>query len=184
MNFKTADIIYNLYRSIFYSTFFKKESIARIEGINHLKKEVTIHLRGVNAPICLSFEELLKDDNFIKGFSSLQASYIGYYYGLYYFDSNKTSRYPTIPFDCFNIIPVDKYTIYIRDRQGNIVYLDQISGIQNKGSPIQIMLDKNLIIKFPPLQSCYIGILSGIDNARSKKQISIIDTNDVKLKIV
>ena len=149
-----------------------------------MKKEITIYLRGVKTPICLAFDELIKDDDILNGFSPLQASYIGYYYGMYCYDLINKSQYPNVPFNCFKNIPTNTLTIHMLDRRRNLVYLDQISGIQDKGSPLQIMLDKNLISKFPPLQSCYIGVLAGITNARVDKQISNIKVHGFKLKIV
>ena len=175
---------FNFYCSVLYSTFLKKESLARIEEIDVFKKEFIVHLRGVRSPINFGFDELLKDDDILSSFSPIQASYIGYYYGMYSYNYLNNSKYPNIQFDYFKYEEKEKHTILMMDRVGNLVYFDPISGVQNTKSPLEIMLDKNLIKAFPPLQSCYIGILSGITKAKINKQLSRTNFNDNKLKLV
>ena len=48
-------------------------------------------------------------------------------------------------------------------------------------SPLEIMRDNNLIDKFSPLQSCYIGMLAGINEAKEKLNNNKLGSKQLKL---
>ena len=170
-----------LYKRAFYKYFLLNQCLSRIEDIDLIKMEIIAHTRGINAPIHLKFDEIIKDEDFINSFSSSHSFLIGYYYGVYYFKLSKKT-YPDSYFNCFKNDLATDHMIHGLDRQGNLIFLDKISNTQVIKSPKQISENRALITKFPPIQSCYIGMLVGIYNAKSQK----ITTNDnsSKLKLV
>lgn len=172
--------LFKLYKNVFYKSFLDNQCLSRIEDIDTNKKEIIIHTRGVNAPIHLGFEVVIKDEDFLNSFSSRHASFIGYYYGAYFYSYNK-NIYQNDFFHCFKSDSSKSHTIHGIDRRGNLIYIDQTTGTENTNSPFQIMADKDLIIKFPPLQSCYIGILAGIYKSKSSKASVNYDVSTLKL---
>lgn len=165
-----------------YKKFFDTECLSRIESIDLIKKEITIHTRGIKAPLYLKFDEIIEDGDLLNSFSSKHASYIGYYYGLHYFNLQNKNYYLNNYFHCFENNSSKTYTIHGIDRGGNLIYIDLNTGIQNIKSPMQIITNTTLVIEFPPIQSCYIGILAGIYKAKLNKAPTYF--NSSKLKVV
>lgn len=170
-----------LYKFCAVDNFLNNTCLSTIEDINILKMEMVIQTRGVSAPLYFKFNEIINDEGIINSVSSKQASIIGYCYGMYYFDVLKTNDYQHGFFYCFKTNPLKKYTIQGLDRRKNIIYTDQTSGAIYNQPPIQIMLDENLINKFPPLQSCYIGILSGIFKSKLHRNSTLNTSPNLKL---
>lgn len=132
-----------------------------------------MHTRGINSPLHLKFDAIIKEESLLNSFSSRHASYIGYYYGIHSVSSPGVTNAKGY-FHCFTDNPVNKYTIRGLDRHRNVIYMDQINKNQMTRSPDQIMGLPDIIINFPPLQACYIGILAGINHTKSHKKSSII----------
>ena len=127
-----------------------------------------MHTRGINIPFSLRFDAIIKEEALLNSFSSRHASYIGYYYGIHNGRSIENTNAKGY-FYCFTDSPSNKYTIRGLDRHRNLIYIDQIHKNQMTRSPDQIMALTDVIMDFPPAQACYIGILAGINHAKSQK---------------
>ncbi len=167
------------YKSILHNHFVDKQCLSRIEHIDIEKQTIVVHTRGINAPLHLKFDAIIKEEALLNSFSSRHASYIGYYYGIHNGKTLETANARGY-FHCFTDNPLKKYTIRGLDRHRNLIYIDQINNNQMTRSPDQIMALTDLIINFPPLQACYIGILAGISHTKSQKK----PTTHLKLKLV
>jgi len=167
MRCKKVVDVFNAYTTMVCGQFFREKTVAHVETSVALKKEIRMYLRHSNVLICKPWDEFIKDEVRLKALSPLQASYIGYHYGAYCFLKNK-SKYPSLPFNCFEPTSTNTFTIYMLDRQGHVIYLNKTNGIQKKETPLQILSERSVITKFPPLQSCYIGILAGIAHAKTQ----------------
>ena len=176
--------IFDFYRAIVSNIFSRREDMVQVHCIDNQKKIIIINMRGIKSPIHLGFEEIIKDRDILNCLPSIQACYVGYSYGSYLYNCHNKSNYPEIPFDYLIDVPMNKHRICMLDRQKNLIYLDRVSGNQYSKSPIQIMLDKSLLIGFSSLQSCYIGILSGIANGKIKDRFNKRDDKQVQLKLL
>ena len=175
---------FEFYWGIVSNTFFRREDLVQVHCIDNKKKIIIIHMRGIKSPIHLGFKEIIKDRDILYCLPSIQACYVGYSYGSYLYNCHNKSNYPEIPFDYLMDVPMNKHRICMLDRKKNIIYLDRISGNQYSKSPIQIMLDKSLLLGFTSLQSCYIGILSGIANEKIKDRFNKRDDKQIQLKLL
>lgn len=145
----------------------KKSPLCRIEEIDLIKNIIVIHCRGVEAPIKLSFDEIINDTEMLSNFSSKHASWIGYYYGRYYHELLSKKCNYSIPFGLSGNHQA-KCNITMVNRQGYIIYIDKKENTIQTMLPINILANESLILRFDPIQACYIGILSGISKAKMK----------------
>lgn len=157
------------YIRILRAHFVYRKCLSRIEHIDMEKQTIIVHTRGINAPLPLKFDAIIKDEALLNSFSSRHASYIGYYYGIHN-NSSKKDNHTKGYFYCFTENTSSKYTIHGLDRHRNVIYMDQINKNQMTRSPEQIMGLTDIINNFPPLQACYIGILAGINHAKLQKK--------------
>lgn len=181
MALKKIKSLLNFYKNCLYNAFLNNKCLSRIENIDPEKKKVIIQTRGINAPIILEFDEIIRDEDVINSLAPEQSAIFGYYYGVYYFSLFAKNTYFNGSFNCFKYNLLSKCTIYALDRHNNIVYIDQDTCVKYTKTPNEIMLDKNLIIKFSPLQSCYIGILAGIYQSNIDPIKKPINYNGLKL---
>lgn len=138
-----------------------------------------IHCRGIDAPITLSFHEIINDPVLLSNFSSIHAAWIGYYYGKYYKELIKEKGNYSVPFSLSSNPAHEKNCILMLTRQGNLVYLNHATNVAHTAHPTRIMANMNLIIRFEPMQACYIGILSGL-----YKEKKVISRSSVQLTLV
>ncbi len=167
------------YKSILHAHFIDKQCLSRIEYIDIERQIIVVFTRGINAPLHLKFDAVIKEIAFLNSFSSIHASYIGYYYGIH----NKKTRENNNPrsyFYCFADDSSNKYTIRGLDRHRNLIYINQVNKKQITQPPDQIMALNEVIANFPPLQAYYIGMLAGINHAKSQKRLKL----DHELKLV
>lgn len=172
-----------LYTNLINKTFLENDHLSRIENIDNVKNEVVFYVRGVISPIYLSFDNLIQDTDIISSLNPVESSLLGYYYGCYYYNFLKIRNNLVSDFNCFQNIPSHKHSIQMLDRNGNLIFLDPINSLQTTKSPSQIMMDKGLILKFTPLQSFYIGMLSGISESKNISKKLNIQTKS-KLRLV
>jgi hypothetical protein len=135
--------------------------LCRIEEIDTFKKTVLIHCQGIEAPIKFRFREIIFDIAILDNLSSLQASWIGYYYGKEYFHELHEDR-RSQNFEFLQKQTGKRFEIILQDRKGNIVYQDKQNKTTFALTPLKIITHKNLISGFDALQACYIGLLVGI----------------------
>ncbi|MDP3560057.1 MAG: hypothetical protein Q8R79_06910 [Legionellaceae bacterium] len=169
MILKRIGSLLNTYIGVFCNHFVNKKHLSRIEHIDMERKTIVVHTRGVNAPLHLKFDAIIKEEALLNSFSSIHASYIGYCYGVHSRVLAKDTDAKGY-FYCFTDNPSNKYTIRGLDRHRNVMYIDQTNKNQIIRSPVQIMALTDIIINFPPLQACYIGILAGINHSKSQKK--------------
>jgi len=177
MIFKWTMHLYNLKKLVSPYIFYTRKHESRIKHIDFIKNEVKIFISGVKVPIILRYSEILEDNWIFSQLSPKHAALIGHHHGMYIYNYQNKSNYPNVPLNCFESNITGAYTLLSLDRDANITYLDRVRGVQNIMSPHQMILNKNVINKFPPLQACYIGILSGI--ARAKIENKYTCTNRV-----
>lgn len=167
-------------KNIFYTNFFNKDCLSRIEKIDKDNQIVIVYTRGIYIPIYIKFTDAVKDKAFLSSFSSRHASFIGYYYGLYYFNILETYNYNDDWLN--NEFNENQYhLIHGIDRKGNILYLDRQKKCLNTLPPTHIMKDIQLIRSFPPIQSCYIGILAGISDYKKTQKKHALNKPNLKL---
>lgn len=169
MIFKHIGLLLGRYKRTLYDHFVDKQCLSRIEHIDIERQTIVVHTRGINAPLHLKFDAIIKEEALLNSFSSRHASYIGYYYGVHNGIATRDTNSKGY-FYCFTDNPSNKYTILGLDRHRNVIYMDQINKNQITRSPDQIMGLTDIIINFPPLQACYIGILAGINHTKSQQK--------------
>lgn len=176
--------ILNFLKSIFYRAFKSNSSLCHIEEIDLVRNVIVIHCRGVDAPIKLSFDEIINDSVMLSNFSSKHASWIGYYYGKYYKGLVNQKRHCNIPFSFSQTTPHEKCSVTMVTRHGNLVYVNHATNTTHTMHPIRIMANKDLIMRFEPMQACYIGILSGISEEKISNPKSSSLPRAMQLKLV
>ena len=152
--------------------FLNKKILSRVEKIDGIKKEIIIYMRGINAPIRMSYDEIIQDSDIINSFSPKQASIVGYYYGVYYFKLTKKTAYSNAFLNSFEISLLYHNSIYGIDRSGNLIYMERVHEKKITKLPSEIFLDQELICGFPPIQAFYIGILAGIEISKYNKKLN------------
>jgi len=73
------------------------------------------------------------------------------------------------------------YKIVSQDRLGQITYCDVINKTTYTASPVRIITDHQLIVKFSSLQSFYIGLLAGLSNVKKRKRKISPEKSHLKL---
>ena len=101
MILKYVVVLFNRYKSILYKHFFDNKCLSRIEHIDIEKQTIIVHTRGINTPLPIKFDALIKEEALLNSFSSRHASYIGYYYGVYSDRSAGNAGSLTNYFSCF-----------------------------------------------------------------------------------
>ena len=166
--------LYNLYKSMLQSTFLKKNYLCRVEDIN--ENGVAIYSRGTRLAMYLNFNTIMNDLYILENCPPKQAALIGFFYGKYYYNMLDQKNHYQAPFNFFKNTSLTKYLITAIDRKGNLSYLDQNSGLQTAKQPIEIVTNHNLIGQFTSLQAFYIGVLSGITQAKSTYKTTVNPT--------
>ncbi len=164
----------------------KKTYLCRIEKIDFPKKIVIISFRGMNFAIKINFNEIIMDSIILSNLSPKHASWIGFYYGKYYCDMID-KRNPCAAIDNFYFFiesATEKFNSIMLDRYGDLIYLDIDSNITRTASPINIMRDEKIIMRFDPIQACYIGILAGTSRKKKMSQKEILSSNISYLRLV
>lgn len=155
-------LLKSLFKKVFYLNIFQRKILCRIEHIDPSTHQLVLYIRGINSPSQLSFSELIEDRKLLSSLSPNSSALIGFYFGRNYpyqnsiqfdMEEDEANTFLRSPFTC---------KIHGIDRKGNIIYEDLSSDTINTKPPIFILSDDSLILKFTPLESCYIGILSGI----------------------
>ncbi|MFJ1270095.1 hypothetical protein ACD661_16170 [Legionella lytica] len=180
MSYKRKISFFKVLKYIFHTNFFNHARLSRIEKVDEENKAFVIYTRGIYKPLYIKYIDIINDFEFVASFSSKHASILGYYYGLYYL-SNKNNDISTK--DWFNLGINEKtfFLIHGIDRKGNLLYVQHDNQTIKSSSPLEIMRDNNFIDKFSPLQSCYIGILAGINEAKEKSNENKLSSKQLKL---
>ena len=161
-----------------------KQPLCSIEEINLTKKTIIIHCRSIDAPIKLTLDEVINDPAILANLSPKQASWIGYYYGKYYRELISEEK------NCSNIFnftideSLEKYNIVMLNRDGNLIYSSCIDNITHTISPINAIRSENIIMQFPSIQACYIGILAGTYNLKKGHQKTFSSLSKAQLKVI
>lgn len=176
--FNMLTIVINKWIKLLNIKFKSIVPLCRIEEIDLQRKVVVIHCKNINAPIKLTLNEIIKDEAVLTNLSAKQASWIGYYYGKYYKTLVDQKNY----WENFNF-SIDDFSgncmLTMLDRRNNLIYTEKN---QTKIiSPINAIINENIITQFSPMQACYIGILAGIYN---RKNFEVEAKDKVPLKII
>ena len=147
-----------------YLNSFKKN----ITGVRVKKLDLdnfVVHLvaRGNRAMISFPLDKIIFDQMIISSLDPYEAAIIGFYYGKNY---KEMTNKPSINNSVFllNITSGAQNTIISMDRLQRIVFVDNKESENQKQilmHPLSIISQKELISKFHPTHSCYIGILAG-----------------------
>lgn len=160
--------------SILYKALDRKNAACRIEEIDLIKNRIIIHCRGVNAPVKLTFDEIINDFVLLSNLTSKYASWIGYYYGKYYY--NLTEKHHNILSNLeFSIEDTPgKLSITMLNRKGDLICHDRDHNTSRTISPVNAMIQEKIIMSFNSIEACYIGILASTSkkNIISKRTIS------------
>gem|GEM_PF-4809575 len=70
------------------------------------------------------------------------------------------------------------------DRDGNLIYINKSDKVVHTISPINAMIDENIIIKFTPMHACYIGILASTHKPKKHNQKASQPLSGAHLTIV
>lgn len=175
---KAARLFFNIFSS------FKKNHFCRIEKIDLNKNLVIVYCKGVRALIKLTLKDLIQDTILLSSFPPKHAAWIGFYYGKYYNKLLKQEEKQSISFDFLEVKGWGKFKIVMITRAGDITYLDETTNIFNTLHPSRIIAEKKLIEKFEPIQACYIGILSGISEAKISSIKKELQVNKRHLRLV
>jgi len=164
----------------------KDQPMCRIEGIDIEKRILIIHSRGVSAPIKFRFDEIINDIVILSGLSPEQASWVGYYFGMYYESLLKHKNDFHFNPNNFDFASDDRNArckLMLQDRPGNIVYLDRLTNLMYKRSVISIITTSDVISNFDSMEACYIGVLAGIFASKKddRKEIKSHEKNHLKL---
>lgn len=143
--------------------------LCRLEEIDIIKRRVIIHCRGSSSVIKINLEEMIYDEILISNLPSVQAAWIGYYYGMYYNDFKSFQTEKICMYESFSDANCE-CSIIMLDRKGNIIYFDKTQNINYVSTPLMILKSRDLINKFKPMQAFYIGILSGVSINKNKAQ--------------
>lgn len=141
-----------------------QESPYYIEEINTRIQQVTIRPRGSRVVIKASFESVVGDPKILAGLSSVQACWIGGYYGRALRDAkhNGIALRTTQNMSFLLKNTRGRYKIVFQNRNADIGYIDQKTQKEFVESPLTIVQDKLIISRFDPCQACYLGLLAGI----------------------
>jgi len=159
-----------------------RDNTCRIEKIDISKRIIVIHCRGVNAPIRLSFDELINDNILLSNLSPKHASWVGYYYGKYYIDLIRSKHNRTTEFDYSIENSTGKFKVIMLNRKGDLIYTDNHYDKNHVISPINAMANDIIIANFDPIQACYIGILAGTKQKNNHK--IIINSKNTYLRLI
>ncbi len=164
----------------------KDQPVCRIEEIDTEKRIIIVHSRGVSAPIKFRFDEIINDTVMLSCLSPEQASWVGYYFGMYYenlLKDKKDFHFHPNNFDFASSNYDARCKLMLQDRLGNIFYLDRLTNLTHKRSVISIITTSGVINNFDSIEACYLGILAGIFISKNdgQKKIKIQEKNYLKL---
>jgi len=165
----------------------KDQPMCRIEEIDTEKKRIIIQSRGMSAPIKFSFDEIITDVIIISNLSPEQASWVGYYFGMYYENTLKTKQdfhFDVTKFDFEAEDSNARYKLMLQDRLGRIIYLDRLTNLTSTRSLIGIITNSNIIRNFSSLEACYLGVLTGINLAKKDARNNTNLKSNIHLKLV
>lgn len=145
--------------------------ICKIQDIDFEKNTVIIQSKCFSVPIKFHFNEIISDVVIISNISSIQASWLGYYYGMYYqnqINKNIPIMYPST-YD-LTLAESKRFKIQSQNRKGKITYLDTLDNTFHTQSIISIITNRSLIESFDPIEACYLGILGGVYLSKKNKK--------------
>ncbi len=138
-----------------------KNKSYRIEMINIPKKTIVLHCPGVDAPIKMTFKELIFDSRMLSNLSPKHASWVGYYYSKYCSEVFRADKHLNIKFDYSIENSYGKFRIIMLNRKSELIYIDSRSNQTKIISSSNAISNPEFIKNFHPIQACYIGILAG-----------------------
>lgn len=178
-------LIYNISEFISYQHRSERSPLCNIEGIDLFNKKISIHCKGVRTPIMLTFDEIINDSMILANLAPKHATWVGYYYGKYYYDLiRNNAKYHDSSNLNFSINSTSgKFKLVMLTRNRELIYHDQ-NDHPHVISPIKAATQNHLISRFDPIQACYIGILAGASHARKQKLISKKPLKNTQLHLV
>lgn len=156
----------------------------RLDKIDTESKKASIYCRGARIVIEQKITEVILNPKIIQNMESTHSAYIGYYFGLltdnkngevsFLLDKNHKSKF-------YLIFLKDKYTISSISRDGRINYYknDRLDDSYTQ-KPLEIYRNESLLAKFEASHACYIGMLVGLAQNKSKNT----DSNPSKLTLI
>ncbi len=157
----------------------------RLEGLSAENYSASVYCRGARVVINQSITEIIFNSNIIQNMHPMEASHLGYYYGLLNNNENQDSN---SLLNKNKIKPIfslffnkNRYLILSLSRRGLINYKMNNSSELYTKSPLEIYEDELVISEFEPSHACYIGILAGISKGKSQTSRP---TNVVKLNFM
>ena len=175
--------LFSLARDIFYQVKNFKRTLFRIDEIDTNSKTVIICSYGAHTIVKLKLDDVVHDDTIISNLPSIQASWIGYYYGKLFLSGSSQKKYNKEP--SFSLhSKQNNYKIVSLDRKGSITYIDIKTRNIFTESPFTICKQESVISKFDSTKACYLGILAGIDAAKNKANFLNPQQQKFALKVI
>jgi hypothetical protein len=177
---KPFEILLNKTRSAFYSVkaFLQSAMLARefpyrIEEIDPMTNRVIIHCYGTRTLIKTNLSDAIYDVSLLNGLPSKQTCWLGYYHGKSQREAIISGKKTIQTQDASFLLSYnqERYKIVSMDRHSRITYIDVNTQKNHIESPVNILKNKLIISNFGPSQSCYIGILAGIEVVKYGEEI-------------
>jgi hypothetical protein len=152
--------------------------IYKIIDIDPETLDVVIKCINTTTKLKDKIPQIIKDIDILAGLASMDACWLGYYYGqIIQKKSVLEAKKLTADVNFLMRNNRGKYRIHSLNRDGRISYLNTILNVSEEEHPITIAKNESMINQFDPSQACYIGILSGLDADRPTRKADFIKPN-------
>lgn len=143
---------------------YRDDVFYRIIEIDTSAQEVTFHIKNKAASLKCKFSEAINEAEIIQGLDSLDACWLGGYFGRALRASLEgrelLKRAKRMSF--LLVHKKGRYKIIYQNRSGEIGYIDQNTRKEFVEYPLTVANNDYIISAFDSNQACYIGILAGI----------------------
>lgn len=137
----------------------------RLDEIDTKTGNTIIYCHGTRTIIKTTLLEILNDHRMVAALSSIQACWLGYYYGKLCgkMDMDKKQIFAQQKCNGFLLYSTKgKFKITSLDRHNNVTYIDIKSRKEYTENLLTLAYHERLIAQFDPSQACYIGLMAGI----------------------
>ncbi|MDP1574321.1 MAG: hypothetical protein Q8L78_05270 [Coxiellaceae bacterium] len=169
-NFKNKLLVLlEKFRRAYRLSKFLQQTPCRLEEIDLKNNKVIIHCYVSRTEMNLSTKDAISEAKLINSLPSLQACWLGYYYGKSLREGKMSNKKFSKHENKHLLLRSSKkrYSIVgLEHRNFMIAYIDLKTRIEHTKPAIELAQDNYFLENIGPSQACYIGIWSGIAVAK------------------
>jgi hypothetical protein len=167
-------MLYRMLRIILFIFPYNNIFICRVHDINLSENRAILYFMGIEFPVAIKLEKLFYNHSIIYNLPKKDIVWVGFTLGQLFDSTIKKSKQEE-SVSIFNSDINDDIelgmVIVCLNRDGSLIYEDKKNQAIYKSQPIDVILNKNNLLKFSEKQLYYISFLAGLSFSRKYNKV-------------